>query len=268
MRKVRAILRILCVFVILIGGIGFLVISAPFASRRVSHKIYMSFKGLLLRVVGIKVHGEKFKTIGPGLIIANHRSYLDVLFIPTNNFFTIVGKVEVRSWPLIGWAGRALGVIWVKRESKSSRSQTKQTITEAVKNGHTVVLFPEGTSWEGPLLMPVRPGMFHEAARHGFRLYQWSLHFDNAKTGYPPGISFAKHLWEICQLKRVNAFVEVRQTPLQGKDGIALCNDAIQWWNKSLIGLNEKFPANDIGFWPDDREPGPAIYSNVAEVKG
>ena len=99
-------------------------------------------------------------TIGPGLIIANHRSYLDVLFIPTNKFFTIVGKVEIRSWPLIGWAGRALGVIWVKRESKSSRSQTKQTITEAVKRGNTVVLFPEGTSSEGPLLMPVHQVCF------------------------------------------------------------------------------------------------------------
>ena len=268
MRKVRAVLRITCVFAILIGGIGLLVISAPFTTPRNSHRIYMSFKGLLLWVVGIRVHGNMFETIGPGLIIANHRSYLDVLFIPTKKFFTIVGKVEVRSWPLIGWAGRALGVIWVKRESKTSRSKTKAVITEAVKNGNTVVLFPEGTSWEGPLLMPVRPGMFHEAAKNGFKLYQWSLHFDNAKTGFPPGVSFAQHLWEVCQLKRVNAYVEVRQTPLYGKDGIALCNDAIEWWNKSLVGLNEKFPASDSGLWPDDREPNAAIYSNVSEVKG
>ena len=101
---------------------------------------------------------KSFEKIGPGLIIANHRSYL--MCIPTNHFFTIVGKVEIRSWPLIGWAGKVLGVIWVKRESKSSRSQTKQIITEAVKRGDTIVLFPEGTSSEGPLLMPVHPGMF------------------------------------------------------------------------------------------------------------
>ena len=116
--------------------------------------------------------------------------------------------------------------------------------------------------------MPVHPGMFLEAAKHGFRLYQWSLHFDNAKIAYPPGISFVKHLWQICQLKGVNAYLAVRQAPLKGKDGIALCKEAIQWWDKSLSSLNEKFPVADIGYWPDYREPGPAIYSKEVEVKG
>ena len=268
MRKVRAVLKIICILVILIGGISFLLFSSPFTNRRLSHRIFIKFKALLLSVLSIKVHGEKFEKIGPGLIIANHRSYLDVLCIPTNHFFTIVGKVEIRSWPLIGWAGKVLGVIWVKRESKSSRSQTKQIITEAVKRGDTIVLFPEGTSSEGPLLMPVHPGMFLEAAKHGFRLYQWSLHFDNAKIAYPPGISFLKHLWETCQLNRVNVYIEVRQAPLKGIDGIALCNEAILWWDKSLKSLNEKFPVADIGYWPDYREPGPAIYSKEVEVKG
>ena len=102
----------------LIIGIGVLVLTAPISNPRWSHKIYMKFKGLVLWVIGIKVHGEPFERIGPGLIIANHRSYLDVLFIPTEEYFTIVGKVEVRSWPLIGWAGRALGTIWVKEKAR------------------------------------------------------------------------------------------------------------------------------------------------------
>ena len=81
----------------LIIGIGVLVLTAPISNPRWSHKIYMKFKGLVLWVIGIKVHGEPFERIGPGLIIANHRSYLDVLFIPTEEYFTIVGKVEDRA---------------------------------------------------------------------------------------------------------------------------------------------------------------------------
>lgn len=268
MRSIVAFFRVLGVFAVLIGGIGALVLTGPFASRRTSHKIYMKFKGVLLWVVGIKVHGEKFNEIGPGLIIANHRSYLDVLFIPTEEFFTIVGKVEVRSWPLIGWAGRALGTIWVKRESKDSRSKTKETISNAVKDGNTVVLFPEGTSWEGPLLLPIRPGMFYEAADKGFKLYQWSLHFDDAVAGFPPKIPFSKHLWELCKLKNVNAYTEVRQIPLSSSDGTELCNDAISWWNESLTRLNEKYPMKNVGFWPDPREFNSAIYERSAEAKG
>ena len=93
MRSIIAFFRVLGVFAVLIGGIGALVLTSPMASRRTSHKIYMSFKGILLWVVGIKVHGQKFDKIGPGLIIANHRSYLDVLFI-LPKFYTIVGKVS------------------------------------------------------------------------------------------------------------------------------------------------------------------------------
>lgn len=260
MKSILAIFRILAVLVVLVTGIAILVLSAPFRSRRLSHALFMKFRLVLLWVVGIKVHGTRFKEMGPGIIIANHRSYLDVLFIPTNDLFTIVGKIEVRSWPLIGWAGRALGVIWVKRESKTSRSQTKEAIVQAVDSGETVVLFPEGTSWEGPLLLPIRPGMFHEAANRGYKMYQWSLHFDNAKTGFPPGVPFTKHLWAICSEPSINAYTEVREIPLEGNDGTALCEDAIQWWNTSLTALNEKYPASNAGYWPDDRVVTKAIH--------
>lgn len=268
MRNLVAFFRVSGVLVVLIAGIVALVCTGPFATRRTSHKIYMRFKGVLLRVVGIRVHGDKFDGIGPGLIVANHRSYLDVLFIPTEEFFTIVGKIEVRSWPLIGWAGRALGTIWVKRESKESRSKTKEIISKAVKNGNTVVLFPEGTSWEGPLLLPVRPGMFYEAAQNGFKLYQWSLHFDDATAGFPPKVPFSRHLWELCKRKNVNCYTEVRQVPISNTDGTELLNDAIRWWNDTLRVLNEKYPMKNVGFWPDQRKELGAAYNRADEVKG
>ena len=53
MRSIIAFIRVLGVFAVLIGGIGALVLTSPMASRHTSHKIYMSFKGILLWVVGI-----------------------------------------------------------------------------------------------------------------------------------------------------------------------------------------------------------------------
>jgi len=253
MRSILAFLRISLVFSIILFGVIILALMMPFASRRVAHAVFISLKGVLLWVVGVRVHGEKFETMAPGMIMANHRSYLDVLFIPTKTLFTIVGKVEVRSWPVIGWAARALGVIWVKRESKESRRATRDYIVKAMQKGETVVLFPEGTSGEGPLLLPLKPGMFFECATHGFPIYQWSLHFDNAKTAFPPGIPFMKHLWLLCKEWHVNAYIEIREEPIHGSDGQALVNDATQWWNSSLTKLNEKYPARNLGFWPDKR---------------
>jgi 1-acyl-sn-glycerol-3-phosphate acyltransferase len=185
--------------------------------------------------------------------MANHRSYLDVLFVPTSDLFTIVGKAEVKSWPLIGWAAKALGVLWVKRESKESRTKTRDNIIAAIKGGQTVVLFPEGTSWEGPQMLPLKPAMFYESAKHGFDIYQWSLHFDSAKTGFPIGINFISHLWAVCCETKINAYVDVRAVPITHTDGDVLIADAQEWWKQSLLGLSEAYPARDCGYWPDDR---------------
>ena len=253
MRTIRAFFRIILIFIILLLGISILAVLMPFATRETAHAIFMLLKGSLLRAIGVKVHGPKMESIGPGLIMANHRSYLDVLFIPTSELFTIVGKIEVRSWPVFGFAGRALGVLWVNRESKESRSQTRESIVNAIHSGQKVVIFPEGTSWEGPLLLPLKPGMFHESAKHNFNIYQWSLHFDNAITGYPPGVSFLKHLWFICKETSINAYVDVREVPVASSSASELLEDCSAWWNESLTKLSEKHPARNSGYWPDAR---------------
>ena len=253
MRTIRAFFRIILIFIILFFGISVLAVLMPFAARKKAHAIFMLLKGSLLRAIGVKVHGPKMEDIGPGLIMANHRSYLDVLFIPTSELFTIVGKIEVRSWPVIGFASRALGVLWVNRESKESRSQTRESIVNAIHSGQKVVIFPEGTSWEGPLLLPLKPGMFHESAKHNFNIYQWSLHFDNAITGYPPGVSFLNHLWSICKETSINAYVDVREVPVASSSASELLEDCSAWWNESLTKLSEKHPAKNAGYWPDAR---------------
>ena len=254
MKYILGTIRVALIFVIILLGILLLAAMYPFAGRRAAHRIFMAIRWALLWAVGVRVHGPKFKNIGPGIIMANHRSYLDVLFIPTSELFTIVGKKEVKSWPFIGWAARALGVIWVKRESKESRTQTRQDILDAVEEGQTVVLFPEGTSGEGPLLLPLKPAMFYESAQRGFNIYQWSLHFDSAKTGFPPGVSFIKHLWAVCSEWRINAYIDVREEPLHMKDGDALIQEASNWWNDSLLKSATKNPARDSGYWPDTRD--------------
>lgn len=253
MKSVLGFIRVCGVFTIILLGVISLAILYPFAGRRNAHRVFMALRWVLLWIVGVKVSGPRFDKIGPGILMANHRSYLDVLFVPTSDLFTIVGKVEVKSWPLIGWAAKALGVLWVKRESKESRTKTRDYIIAAIKDGQTVVLFPEGTSWEGPQMLPLKPAMFYESAKHGFDIYQWSLHFDSAKTGFPIGINFISHLWAVCCETKINAYVDVRAVPITHTDGDVLIADAQEWWKQSLLGLSEAYPARDCGYWPDDR---------------
>jgi hypothetical protein len=102
-------------------------------------------------------------------------------------------------------------------------------------------------------MLPLKPAMFYEAADHGFPIYQWSLHFDSAKTAFPIGINFVQHLWTICTEWRINAYIRVRKMPLQGTNGDILLEDAKTWWKNSLAELDSLHPATDSGYWPDDR---------------
>ena len=102
-------------------------------------------------------------------------------------------------------------------------------------------------------MLPLKPAMFYESAKHGFDIYQWSLHFDSAKTGFPMGINFISHLWAVCCETKINAYVEVRAVPISHSDGDVLIADAQEWWKQSLLGLSEAYPARDCGYWPDDR---------------
>lgn len=264
MRYLLGVVRITIVFLIIVLGVTLLAVLYPFAGHRHSNGIFVVAKRALLWVVGVRVHGKNFDHIGPGLVMANHRSYLDVLFVPTLKPARIVAKIEVRSWPLIGWAARALGTIWVKRENKNSRMAAREAIIQAVQDGNTVIVFPEGTSWEGPQMLPLKPAMFYEAAQHGFKIYQWSLHFDSAKTAFPIGINFVGHLWAIVTEWRINAYIDVREAPIESMDGDALLEDAQSWWFQSLKQLSDAHPAKHSGYWPDDRLKLPVAQGSRA----
>ena len=216
MKSILGFIRVCGVFSVILIGVLSLAFLYPFAGRKAAHGLFIALRWVLLSIVGVKVSGPRFDSVGPGILMANHRSYLDVLFVPTSALYTIVGKAEVRSWPFIGWAARALGVLWVKRESKESRVKTRQGIIEAIKGGQTVVLFTEGTSWEGPQMLLLKPGMF-------------------------------------CCEPKINAYVDIRAVPISHTDSDALIADAQEWWKNSLAGLSEAYPARHSGYWPDHR---------------
>lgn len=82
----------------------------------------------------------------PCIYIANHKSYLDVIIIASlvPQKIKYLGKKEVFNWPLIGFFAKYSGQIPVQREDRESRNQAYQTMKDAIDDGFSIVLFPEG----------------------------------------------------------------------------------------------------------------------------
>lgn len=108
--------------------------------------------------------GIRYQTVGqpmsgPGAVVANHASWLDVLALNARKRIYFVAKSEVASWPGIGWLARATGTVFIKRERREASSQI-DVFRDRLAVGHKLLFFPEGTSTDGLRVLPFKPTLF------------------------------------------------------------------------------------------------------------
>lgn len=110
---------------------------------------------------------EKVKTTGPlpeaGLLVCNHLSYLDILLLASLTPAVFVSKHEVRHWPVLGWFARMAGTIFVRRDRRGDVARINEEIRQVLRDGHLVVLFPEGTTSNGREVLPFRSSLLEPA---------------------------------------------------------------------------------------------------------
>jgi 1-acyl-sn-glycerol-3-phosphate acyltransferase len=110
---------------------------------------------------------ENIPLTGPVLIAPIHRSNVDfalTLFISKRKVF-FMAKDSLFRVPLLGPLITHLGAFPVKRGSADRESMTLSE--EVLRQGHALVLFPEGTRKEGRAVAPLHDGAMFVAARTG-----------------------------------------------------------------------------------------------------
>ncbi len=111
--------------------------------------LYLVVSAIIRKIFKVRLEGELEKDRGPYIIISNHQSYLDPLFIAAAVCklvrFITTGKMFEKL--LFKKFFLSLGCIPIKRDSGiKSIIKTK----EALKNGDIVGIFPEASrSWDG-----------------------------------------------------------------------------------------------------------------------
>jgi 1-acyl-sn-glycerol-3-phosphate acyltransferase len=108
------------------------------------------WSAVIMAVVGIrlKVHGkEKVPREGGKIFVANHESHFDipVLFasIPEPVYF--IAKKELKKIPFMGWYMALLGMIFIDRSNREKAMKSMKKAGKLIKNGRSVISFPEGT---------------------------------------------------------------------------------------------------------------------------
>lgn len=98
------------------------------------------------------------------LFVCNHISWLDIPVLGSLLDADFIAKADVADWPLVGPLSRRTGVLLVKRDRRGETAAQIEQIVARLRQGRSLVLFPEGTTSDGRALLPFRSSLFAAAA--------------------------------------------------------------------------------------------------------
>jgi acyl carrier protein len=129
---------------------------------RLAGRALFALAGVPVRVRG----AANLRGVGPAVVTANHASFLDPLllarlFREPPVFVAVAGLAEQ---PVVRLFLRRLGAHLVDRGDRARADVSRRELIATVREGRTVVFFPEGRRAPAPGLEPFRSGAFLVAA--------------------------------------------------------------------------------------------------------
>jgi 1-acyl-sn-glycerol-3-phosphate acyltransferase len=150
----------------------------------------------LLDAVGVRCTRSGSLPRGPALLVANHRSYIDIPVLLAQLPCTFLAKREIASWPLFGRAAAGIHTVFVDRGCARSRAAARVAVVERLRSGLTLAAFPEGTTSRDPGVREFFPGLFEEARRHDLPVCPVAIHYTDPGDAWVDDAPFLPHFLE------------------------------------------------------------------------
>jgi 1-acyl-sn-glycerol-3-phosphate acyltransferase len=199
---------------VLHGALVMLRFGALDAKRRHEHIRWWSAG--LLRTMGLTLEVSGSARPGATLVVANHVSWLDIAAIhaalPHARF---VSKADVLHWPLLGWLIAKAGTLFIERERKRDALRVVHAMAEALQQGDTVAVFPEGTTGGGPQLLPFHANLLQAAVATATPVQPVALRYSDAAAPYSEAVVFVgattlpQSMWRVASARGLCAHVHV-----------------------------------------------------------
>lgn len=124
-------------------------------------ELALAAAGVKLNIVG----EENVWAARPAVFLFNHQSQLDVFVLAAllRKDFTGVAKKSLEKDPFFGPIGYLADVAFIDRSNTEAAKKGLEPAVEALKNGRSIAIAPEGTRSPTPRLLPFKKGPFHIA---------------------------------------------------------------------------------------------------------
>lgn len=183
------------------------------------------FASAALNGLGIEIDTVgKFPT--HGALISNHLSYLDIVVFAALHPCVFVSKIEVASYPVLGWMTTMAGTVYVARGHGGSAVKAREGIGAALSAGLPIVFFPEGTTSNGSGLLKFHGGLLSQVLAENASVTAGHLCYrmdgDNGEATVTDDICYwgddvqlLPHIFGLLGLKGIRAHVRFAEEPIQ-----------------------------------------------------
>ncbi|HEA68352.1 MAG TPA: 1-acyl-sn-glycerol-3-phosphate acyltransferase [Desulfobacterales bacterium] len=162
---------------------GIVIILASFIIRNenFTHNLAKVWAKAILFAGRIRVTVTGYSNIDPGrsyIYMSNHQSNFDipVLLAYLDTQFRYLAKAELFKIPIFGYAMKRAGYISIDRSNRKSAFESLKEAAKKIRNGASVLIFPEGTRSQDGNIRPFKKGGFALAVDSGVPVVPIVIH--------------------------------------------------------------------------------------------
>lgn len=202
MRIMRALWRFLLLLVHVIVGIITTIVYSGLLRRSYDTPAYRRlvrwWLGRIVRILGGRVKVTGTPATEYALMVSNHVSWLDIPLLGGQSSIRFLSKSEVRGWPVVGWLASKAGTLYIERGRRGGAKNAGDKITDSLRQGDVVMLFPEGTTSDGRQVMPFHARLFGSAIEAGVPVQPVAIYYRNASGGLAENVPYIDEmsLWD------------------------------------------------------------------------
>ena len=164
-------------------------------SQRLQQWVMRTWGKSIMFFLGIRTIKNELPQHNNYILMPNHRSYIDIFIVAGLTPSALVGKAELKKWPFGKLGALVTNSILVDRSEIKSLVKTMNKIKASVNQNIPVTLFPEGTTYKGPLTKPFKKGSFKIAADTNIPVIPMAIHYKDEDDSWVDKDTFIGHIF-------------------------------------------------------------------------
>ena len=240
--KVLVVFRILIFVLLTLAGllfIGIVSILPGINKNRIALEGRRIWTKVICRILGMVVDSQGWEEKPVYILISNHRSYIDPVITLREARAFPLAKSEISRWPLIGYAAKYTGVIYVQRDNQKSRRGAVRAMETALESKFPVLVYPEGTTTGEKVTTDFKLGAFRIAAQNNMPIIPCAIDYEDKRAYWVNDDTFLGHFFRFFSLPRTKVVVRYGPT-IQGDDPLDLLQRTQGWIDNELLLMSQQ----------------------------